>query len=138
MVSHTSKYALKALHFISKTTIEGDKLPAMEISRRTGIPKPFLSKMLKHLASLGFVSSSKGPRGGFYLDEDQMNRSVLDVLVQLEGKDSLRNCILNFDACNEEKPCPIHILIADEKSRLRASIQNIRISDLSDDLSYLQ
>lgn len=138
MLSHTSKYALKALHFISKAASEKQKLPAIEIAERTGIPKPFLSKLLKQLASIDLVSSQKGPNGGFYLNHDQMEKTIMDVIIHLEGKDSFKACILNFEACNEQEPCPIHSLVAKEKSGLRAAINRIKISDLSDDLTYLE
>ncbi len=138
MLSHTSKYALKALHFISKATSDKAKLPALEISEQTGIPKPFLSKLLKQLASLNIVSSNKGPNGGFFMTEAQLSQSVLDIIIRLEGKDIFKACILNFEACDERTPCPIHALVAKEKSGLRNSINRLKISDLSDDLSYLK
>lgn len=136
MLSHSSKYAIKAIHFISKNGSSNKKLRSVEISQSTNIPKPFLSKLLKQLALLEIISSSKGPNGGFFLTEEQLQRTVLDIIVAIEGKDRFHQCVLNIDACNAEMPCPIHELVFKEKDALRNAIKKIKLLDLSDNLNY--
>ena len=92
---------------------------------------------MNQLASKNFIHSVKGPYGGFYLTKEQKDRSVMDIIIELEGKDNFSQCILNFESCNEINPCPIHNLVAFEKESLRNSIKNVRITDLQEDLNYL-
>ncbi len=136
MLSHTAKYAIKALHYISKHGNAEQKLTAVQIAESANIPKAFLSKFLKQLAQLDMISSTKGPNGGFFLTENQLKQSVMDVIVAIEGKDRFQQCVLNFDFCNAENPCPIHDFVIQEKDALRNAIKNVKLLDLSDNLNY--
>lgn len=136
MVAHTSKYGLKALHYIAVNGTEQERIMAKEVADALNLQKPFLSKILKLLASKDFIKSVKGPYGGFYLTEEQKRRSVMDIIIELEGRDRFRQCVLNFDHCNEANPCPIHNLVVLEKEALRKSIKNVSILDLQNDFNY--
>lgn len=136
MFAHTSKYGLKALHYIAVNATKEERVMAKEIAKALTLQKPFLSKILKHLASKDFIQSVKGPYGGFYLTEEQKRKSVMDVIIEFEGKDRFKQCVLNFDHCNETNPCPIHNLVVLEKEALRKSIKNVRILDLQNDFNY--
>jgi Rrf2 family protein len=137
MLAHTSKYGLKALHYIAIYSSEENRILAKDVAKALDLQKPFLSKILKQLATKNFIQSVKGPYGGFYLTEKQKDRSVMDVIIELEGRDRFTQCVLNFENCNEKNPCPIHNLVAFEKESLRNSIKNVRIADLHEDLNYL-
>ena len=136
MFAHSSKYALKALHYIAKNGSSENRLMAKDIAKAVDIPKPFLSKILKQLALNNFVTSVKGPYGGFYLTDDQLKNSILDVIVELEGRNRFSQCVLNFENCNEKNPCPIHHLVIEEKNGLSQVIKNTLISDLKDNFGY--
>lgn len=138
MLSYSSKYALKALHYLSQRATVENKLNAEQLAKFTKVPKPYLSKLFKKLASLDVVSSVRGPNGGFYLTEKQKEQSIFDIVLYIEGQDHFDNCVLNFEACNAKKPCPMHFLINYEKEALRNAIKKIKISDLASDLTYLQ
>ncbi len=137
MFAHTSKYALKALHYIAVHSSKEKRVLAKDVAIALDLQKPFLSKILKQLAAKDFIQSVKGPYGGFYLTDEQKEKSVMDIIIELEGKDGFSQCILNFESCNEINPCPIHNLVAFEKESLRKAIKNVRITDLHEDLNYL-
>lgn len=137
MFANTSKYALKALHYISVHSSGEKRVLAKDVAVALDLQKPFLSKILKQLAAKDFIKSVKGPYGGFFLTEEQKSKSVMNIIIELEGRDRFKQCVLNFDNCNEKNPCPIHNLVAFEKEALRNSVNNVRISDLSEDLNYL-
>ena len=137
MFANTSKYALKALHYIAVHSSEEQRVLAKDVALALELQKPFLSKILNQLSPKDFIQSVKGPYGGFYLTKEQKDRSVMDIIVELEGRDSFSQCILNFENCNELNPCPIHKLVAFEKESLHTAIQNVRIADLQENLNYL-
>ncbi|MCB0458298.1 MAG: Rrf2 family transcriptional regulator [Flavobacteriaceae bacterium] len=136
MFANNSEYGLKALHYIAVNASEDERMMAKDIAKALEIPKPFLSKILKQLANKNFIQSVKGPYGGFYLTELQKEISVLDIIVELEGKDKFKQCVLNFENCSDQHPCPIHELVAIEKNALRNTIKNVRIVDLSSHFNY--
>lgn len=130
MFTHSSKYAIKALCVIVEQTSIEHKLLVKEIAEQTGIPRPFLSKILQQLSSKGYISSTKGRHGGFYIEEQQLENSLLDIIIEVEGRNRLLRCAINFENCDSENPCPIHKFIAQAKNELQENIRNIRLRDL--------
>ena len=80
MFTNSSKYAIKALCVIVEETSINHKLLVKEIAEQTGIPRPFLSKILQQLSSKNYISSTKGRHGGFYIEEQQLDNSLLRTL----------------------------------------------------------
>lgn len=130
MLSKYSKYALKALVFIVTHSSEDEKLLVKVIASKTKVSRPFLSKILQELASKDILSSTKGRRGGFYVTQEQLNGSILDIIVETEGMDKLQHCMLNFENCDAQNPCPLHNNIAPAKDALRNSLKHITLGDL--------
>lgn len=130
MLANSSKYAIRALHHLRKQPEKDQKLLSSEIAKAIKVPKPFLSKLLKQMAAANFVSSKKGRKGGFFLTEKQLDNSILDIIILVEGKDRLKQCALNLENCNERNVCSIHHLIAQEKENLRIKYASIRVRDL--------
>ena len=68
MLSHKSKYALKALLVLSEEYGNGPLLIA-EIAEREHIPKRFLELILLELKNQGVLRSKKGKGGGYILSK---------------------------------------------------------------------
>ena len=130
MLSNPSKYAIKALIFLVDHSSEANKILVKEIASETDVPKPFLSKILQKLVSKGYVSSSKGRNGGFYITPEQLTSSILEIIIEIEGKDQFLQCALNFENCAEQNPCPLHNFIATEKEALRHRFKTVLLNDL--------
>ena len=130
MLANSSKYAIKALHYIASNASEERKLLVKDIAKATDLPKPFLSKILQQLSAGGMISSTKGRNGGFFLSPKQLGESVLNIIVEIEGKDRLKLCAIGFKDCDAFNPCPIHHLIDAEKDELRKCYQQIKLVDL--------
>jgi len=132
MLSNSSKYALKAVVYIATKSSAENKLLVKEIAEKTNVPKPFLSKILQQLAANDLLSSTKGPHGGFFITENQLKNSVMDIVIETEGRDKLQQCFLNFENCNSQNPCPVHDFIAPAKEALRKSLQQVTIKELKE------
>lgn len=132
MLSNSSKYAVKALVNLVNNSSEGNKILIKDLAKDTELPQPYLSKLLQQLTTKDYLSSVKGRNGGYFITEEQLENSVLDIIVEIEGKDILQLCILNFDNCDHKNPCPIHHLIASQKSALQKSFKTIKLKDLGE------
>ena len=130
MFTNSSKYAVKALCVIVEQTSIEHKLLVKEIAEQTGTPKAFLSKILQQLSSKNYISSTKGRHGGFYIEGPQLDHSLLDIIIEVEGKNRLQQCAINFENCDSENPCPVHKFIAPAKNELQENIRNISLRDL--------
>ena len=130
MLSNSSKYAVKAMVYIVTYSSPEHRLLVKDIAKETEVPRPFLSKILQILSAKNFVSSMKGPNGGFFVTKKQLQNSIFDIIVEIEGRDRLQQCVLNFENCDSQNPCPIHNHIAIAKESLRSSFIKIKLEDL--------
>src|ERR1700688_1219336 len=92
MLSHKSKYALKAMIALSHEYGRGPLLIS-EIAEREKIPRRFLELILLELKNQGVLRSKKGKGGGYALSKPPGQISVGHVLRMLEGPIALLPCV---------------------------------------------
>ncbi|MCE7973715.1 MAG: Rrf2 family transcriptional regulator [Leptolyngbya sp. PLA1] len=77
MVSQTTEYALRAMMYLAADA-DGPRT-SREIAVATGVPRSYLSKIMRSLVRAGLVRSARGKHGGFVLARDSSVISVLDI-----------------------------------------------------------
>ncbi|WP_282133905.1 RrF2 family transcriptional regulator [Seonamhaeicola maritimus] len=131
MLSNSSKYAIKAVLFLALHSDEEKRVMVKDIAEPINVPQAYLAKLLQPLVKEELVSSVRGPKGGFYLNEENLNHSVIDIIHVIDGEQKLNSCMLSLEKCNEEKPCPLHnILVASRKDILN-NLENRTIKELA-------
>lgn len=134
MFSKTCEYAIKALIFIAQKTNNERKVGIKDVAEGIDSPEHFIAKILQTLSKKGFVNSSKGPNGGFYMDENTLEVTLADVVKEIDGDKILYGCGIGLKQCSETHPCPIHndfkiireqIVEMLEKSKIRMFIENL-------------
>lgn len=118
MISNSSKYAIKAVLYLGLNSDKENKIMAKEIAGPVKAPLPYISKLLQGLARRGLISSQKGPKGGFYLNEDNKASTLMDIVKAIDGEMRINSCVLDLDKCNEDRPCPLHHAVYPSKSVL--------------------
>lgn len=108
MFSKSCKYALRAILFIAAHGSEDKKVGISEIASSLDVPQHFLGKLLQLLTRHKVLASTKGPGGGFYLTEANLNQSLLKVVDIIDGKGIFDSCILGLPYCSAKNPCPLH------------------------------
>jgi len=116
-VSRTSSYAIAALSRLADAT-ETWTL-ASELCADTGIPGPYLSKILHLLGKARLILSKRGYKGGFMLARSPSVISVLEVVEAVEGPDCLGECLLGQAVCSDDRACPTHEFWKTERERIR-------------------
>lgn len=87
-----------------------EKTGAKQIAEVLQLSEPFLAKVLQQLARWGLVSSTKGPNGGFYLSEANLELPLLHIVERIDGLSELQACIMDLPTCSAHNPCPFHHL----------------------------
>lgn len=77
MVSQTTEYALRAMTQLA--AFAGVSRTSREIAAATGVPRSYLSKIMRSLVLARLVRSSRGKHGGFTLARDPAAITVLDI-----------------------------------------------------------
>ncbi|TGV02351.1 RrF2 family transcriptional regulator [Flavivirga rizhaonensis] len=130
MLSNSSKYAIKAVLFLALNASEKKKVMVKDISKPINVPQAYIAKLLQPLVKEGIVSSARGPRGGFYLDENNMNHSIMSIVNVIDGEKRLKSCLMSLKKCNEEKPCPLHNELSASRAQILNNLKSRMIKDL--------
>lgn len=131
MLSHTSKYAIRAAIYLALYASEQKKSCLKDISSALGIPAPFLAKVLQGLAKNGLLKSVKGPNGGFCLNKEPGDIRVMDIVEIIDGTEAFDHCVISNEPCNHEAPCSIHGKLQGVRKEMRQRLEKERISDLA-------
>lgn len=109
MFSKACKYGIRAVLFLALNTSETLKMGVKEIAGELKVPQHFLAKILQQLSKYNLISSVKGPNGGFFLSEENLESSLDKVIECIDGPEVFSSCILGLPVCSSENPCPLHI-----------------------------
>lgn len=118
-VSQTAEYALRAMSAIA-TLPAAEKIRANDLGRATGIPAPYLSKILRRLVLADLLVSRKGQGGGFALSRPAREIRFLDILDAVDAFPPTGRCAFGWGSCNKNRPCPLH----NAWTRLDQSLRN--------------
>lgn len=130
MLSHTSKYAIRALIYLELYSNSDKKVGIKEISQKLDIPSPFLGKILQILVKHNFLNSAKGPNGGFYLKRQAIEISLMEVIEIIDGSDSFEICVIRNSPCDLNNPCSMHAKMAPLWKEMRSVFVTETIADL--------
>jgi len=104
-LTQTTGYAIKALGCLSGV---GQSRQTADIAKFSGVPRPYLSKIIQSLARGGLVVAKRGIGGGISLACPPEEISLLQVVEAVEGQGWLGDCLLGFDECTNMATCPTH------------------------------
>jgi Rrf2 family protein len=116
MLSKKCQYALHALKFLAQQP--SDKLLTIQdIADSERIPKKFLEVILCDLKIAGILDSKKGKYGGYYMNRNPSDVSVLEVIRIVDGAVAMLPCVsLNFyqscGRCEDETTCGINAVFS--------------------------
>ena len=141
MLSNSSKYALTAVLFLAANTDDSQKKMVRELSAATHIPKAYLAKLLQQLSRHNIISATKGPKGGYYLTEENKKLPVYKLIEVIDGTQRMESCVLGLEECNAERPCPLHEYVYPSRTAFLNTLKKMTVEELSRDLrkgaSYL-
>jgi len=135
MISNSSKYAIKAVLYLALHSSEENKIMVKDIAEPINVPQAYIAKLLQELAKRKLISSTRGPKGGFYLSESDKNGNVLNIVSAIDSERKLNACILSLEHCNENKPCPLHHIINPSRTTLMKNLKIKNIFELSQDVN---
>jgi Rrf2 family protein len=100
---HISEASTIALHSLALIARSKDKLNANRIAEITLFSRNHLSKVLHILVKHNYLSSLRGPNGGFALKQDPDKISLMEVYELMEGELDRFQCAVSCDDCYFEE-----------------------------------
>ena len=115
-LSEAASIAIHSLVLIARS--EG-MLNVIQISEATGSSKHHIAKVLQRLVKDGFLSSNRGPSGGFVMKKKPEDITLLDIYEAIEGKIEITKCPMDNPVCPFDKCLMGNIL-----QKLTAELRN--------------
>jgi len=134
MLTKAAKYAVRASLYLAINSSKKNKIGAKEIAKDLKLPLPFLAKQLQQLSRSKLISSTKGPSGGFFLNEKNQERSLWDVIVCIDGEEWYNECFLGKDVCDQSNPCSIHSLVVSFRQKMKKEFQEKSMGEIVDNI----
>jgi Rrf2 family protein len=134
MISHKSKYALKAALVLAQEYGRGPVLIS-EIANREGIPRKFLELILLELRNRGILQSKKGKGGGYFLGRTPDEITLGEILRDIEGPLAPIPCVshtayMRCQECRDERTCGIRMVMKDVRDATARILDSTTLADV--------
>ena len=98
-VVNITEAASIGLHSMVLITQTKGQINVNEIAERTASSKFHIAKILQKLVRDNYLTSQRGPSGGFTLAKPPETISLLNIYESIEGKINLSECPINRPTC---------------------------------------
>lgn len=98
-----SEAASIGLHGMILIARSENGLNTQEIADVMGSSRHHVAKVLQRLAKVGFLSSTRGPNGGFVMRKKPSDLNLLQIYEAIEGEIVIVDCPMEKPACLFEK-----------------------------------
>src|SRR6056297_3981726 len=98
-----SEAASIALHGMILIARSKKSMNVLAIAERTNTSKHHVAKVMQRLVKAGYLSSQRGPSGGFLLRKNPEDINFLDLYEVIEGKIEIGGCPMDKQICPFDK-----------------------------------
>jgi len=98
-LSEAASIAMHAMVLVAKK----EKINVLQIADLTESSKHHVAKVMQRLVKEKFITSQRGPNGGFSLRMNAKDITLLNVYEAIEGKIEIEACPLNKQVCPFDK-----------------------------------
>jgi Rrf2 family protein len=99
-LSEAASIALHGLVLIAKSK---ESLNVVDIAVRIDSSKHHVAKVLQRLVKAGYLTSRRGPGGGFHLKMSPEDIDLLEIYETIEGEINITECPLDKPVCPFDK-----------------------------------
>ena len=128
LLSRKADYALLILSFLH-TQGSGN---AREIAAKFNLSRAFIANILKELGHKGFVSSTRGVKGGYVLQRASATITLAELLEAVEDGFQLTLCNEHVGeaTCDVEHVCPVKTPMLEIQRRIMALLRGVTLADI--------
>ncbi|MBT8198979.1 MAG: Rrf2 family transcriptional regulator [Acidimicrobiales bacterium] len=116
-----TELAMRALRTLSTDSATAGS----DLAGRIGTSLNFLSQVMAPLVRSGWVTSDRGPNGGYRLEQTAV--SLLDLIEAVEGEIPTNRCVLRGSKCPGTEACALHELWLGAQEALTAELRQIPV-----------
>jgi Rrf2 family protein len=129
MFSNTAEYALRAVVYLAEH--RATRCTTQTIADSAHIPSRYLAKVLQSLARAGVLSAQRGLNGGFCLDRDPSEITLLEVVEAVEPLRRIKICPIKLEA-HKARLCPLHTRLDESLALIEDNLRRATVAELLD------
>lgn len=134
MISKACQYSMRAVVLLASKADENLKLNVKQIAQEIDAPVAFTAKTLQILNKHNIITSLKGPYGGFFIEDYQLNVPIINIVNAIDGLQVFSSCGLGMKQCNAKKPCPFHEEYAILRTKMKDTFEKTTVKMLAEKL----
>ena len=128
-LSSKSRYAVRVLLELARHKGE-DPIQVGVISRLQDIPVKFLEQIIRDLKKDGYITSFRGPKGGYKLLADPEAITFGEIVRKFEGETDLVECIAEPKGCKLSDECRVRNVWVNATQNLYELLDTVTIASL--------
>ena len=129
IIKKDTDHAMRMLAYMAQNN-NNSFVAAKKLAAAQGVPEDFAYKILRKLTRAGLTVGHMGIHGGVRLGKAPRDISLLDVILAVQGKLTIRKCCLAADACPRQGMCDISIVLGGLQDNLNVSLKKITLADV--------
>lgn len=118
-LNQATDYAFRMVLHMS-VLLYGEKVTGAVLAEQEVIPERFLLKIMRSLVAAGIMKSFRGVDGGFALNREPKDISMLDVINAVEGNAYLQRCLYDAGSCS--KSCMGRCAVNEAMARIQSDL----------------
>lgn len=128
-MTQSTGYAITALGHVA--AMGGEPQLIKDIAEATGLPHPYLAKIIHTLARRGLVVTRRGVGGGVTLARAAAGITLHDVAGALDDPLLDERCMLGTAVCSDERACPAHAFWSHHRAEQVAFLRATSLADVA-------
>jgi len=131
-ISKKTDYALRAL-FTLVDHFDGAPIPIRALAERNDVPKRFLEHIMLELKERGWVDSSAGAHGGYFLAKHPSQIMMGEVVRHFDGILAPIDCVsvTGYQPCTQESGCRFRRVFLDARNYVAGLMDRSSLADVA-------
>ncbi|MEE8319947.1 MAG: Rrf2 family transcriptional regulator [bacterium] len=96
-ISEAASLAMHTMVYLDAN--RGQTASARKIAGKLSVSEAHLAKVLQRLTRAGYLKSTRGPKGGFILNADSNETTLLEIYELIEGPLPNNSCLFSSETC---------------------------------------
>lgn len=122
-----SEAASIALHGVILIAQEKEGLNVIKIAERTDTSKHHVAKVMQRLVKAGYLTSQRGPSGGFIMRKNPEEINFLEIYETIEGPIEVTECPMDKQVCPFDK-CIMNNVTSKMTLEFKAFLENQNVA----------
>ena len=129
ILRRNTDYALRIMVTLASKP-KGQSLSARQLASEGRFSYDLGCKILQKLHKADLVQSTMGPKGGFSLNKEPSEITLLEIVIILQGGIRLNKCLLGDNTCECQAGCGISAKLADLQRYIDDYLRGITLAEI--------